>query len=39
MPDEPVPATILTPWPTSFLNAAIAVAGSVASSMIVGLIV
>ena len=39
MPDEPVPAMIFTPWPTSLLKAAIAVAGSVASSMIVGLIV
>ena len=33
MPDEPVPAMIFTPCPTSLLNALIAVAGSVASSM------
>ena len=39
MPEDPVPAMILTPCPTSFLNAAIAVAGSVASSMYVGLMV
>ena len=39
MPDDAVPAMIFTPWPTWFLNAVIAVVGSVASSMYVGLIV
>ena len=39
MPEEAVPATIFTPWPTWLLKALTAVAGSVASSMKVGLIV